>query len=308
MSPQPPIRQTVLTVGGAEPGLLMVYSLPVALAASQINGALWTPVAARNYLREKLFDWPFIGRLVMFGLVGMYFGAQVVVSVYSQILQRVVGILILSLVLFVFLQRRFGIESTPPSTSRIVASCLAFPLGFYEAFFGSGNGIFTSAMLAKARGFDLITTLGYYYVVSFTWCAFAAYLYLHGGYGELNLIVPSAVGAAAGAYLGSAIGSRKGAGFVKLLFVSLGGIPWAQTRTWFVNPKESGHYAAKHCGLGFDLAAGRVEEVHQSEDRLALGFVDGDPEKGLKESFVRDLLQTAEVAKSARLLSRKDRL
>ena len=203
--------------------ILMGYSLPMALAASQISAALWTPVAARNYLREKLLDWPFIGGLVMFGLAGVYFGAQVVVSVNSQILQRAVGVLILSLVLFVFLQRRFGIESIPPSTSRIVASCLAFPLGFYEAFFGSGNGIFTSAMLAKTRGFDLTTALGYYYVVSFAWCAFAAYLYLRGGYGELNLIVPSAVGAVAGAYLGSAIGSRKGAGFVKLLFVSLGG-------------------------------------------------------------------------------------
>lgn len=60
------------------------------------------------------------------------------------------------------------------------------------------------------------------------------------------------------------------------------------------NPVLWSHYGAKHRGicLGFDLAGKLVEEVGYTPDRLALRFVDGDPGKGLEESFVRDLLRT----------------
>lgn len=111
-----------------------------------------------------------------------------------------------------------------PAASRVLASLLAIPLGFYEAFFGSGNGIFTSSLLAKTRGFDLALALGYYYCISFVWCLFSAVLFLHWGFGDIGLIVPSTLGGVAGAYLGSLVGRRKGARFIKYLFVSLGGL------------------------------------------------------------------------------------
>lgn len=204
--------------------LLMGFPLPVAQAASKVNGALWTPVAARNYLRSCELDWKFVFGLVACGLIGAYGGSLVFVSIESGVLTRVVGVIILVMVAIAFIQKEFGIEQAAPKTSRLVACLLAIPLGFYEAFFGSGNGIFTSAMLVKTRGFNLISALGYYYAISFAWCFFSAGLFLFWGYGDFSLILPSSFGGILGAHVGSQIGKRKGSRFVKYAFVVVGGI------------------------------------------------------------------------------------
>jgi hypothetical protein len=60
------------------------------------------------------------------------------------------------------------------------------------------------------------------------------------------------------------------------------------------NPVLWSHYASKHRGmcLGFDVAADFLRDVRYTKDRLPLKFVDGNPDKGLDEGFVRDLLYT----------------
>lgn len=204
--------------------LTLGFPLPVALASGQINGALWTPIAARNYLRGRVLDFRLLSLLVTFGLIGAYFGTVVIAGVSPEILKRIIGVVILVLVAIALTQRKFGLETAPPNASRLVSGVLALPLGFYEAFFGSGNGIFTSTMLAKTRGFDLLTALGYYYCISVFWNSFAATLYLLHGFGDSSLILPSSIGAVGGAYVGSAIGRKRGSSFVKHAFVALGGL------------------------------------------------------------------------------------
>jgi len=54
------------------------------------------------------------------------------------------------------------------------------------------------------------------------------------------------------------------------------------------------HYASKHRGmcLGFDVSDELLQDVQYTKDRLPLRFVDGNPDKGLEEEFVRALLYT----------------
>lgn len=203
---------------------LLGYPLPVALAASQVNGALWTPIAARNYLRDVALDWPLIAGLLVCGLVGVHFGTQLILNIDPEVLKRAAGLLILLLVGFTFVKKDFLAQSRDPSFNRLFTSALATPLGFYESVFGSGNGIFMAAMLAKARGFNLVTSLGYYYLVAFVWCLMAAILYIKAGSAEINLMLPSALGGILGAYLGSSIGRQKGSSFAKIPFLVMGSI------------------------------------------------------------------------------------
>jgi Protein of unknown function (DUF2971) len=60
------------------------------------------------------------------------------------------------------------------------------------------------------------------------------------------------------------------------------------------NPVLWSHYASKHRGmcLGFDVADKLLQDVQYTKDRLPIQFVDGTPDKGLEEEFVRDLLYT----------------
>ena len=204
--------------------LSLGFPLPVAIASNQMNGAAWTLIAARNYLKGRILDWTLIRYMVCFGLVGAYGGTIIVRAVDAHLLQRIIGGIIIGLVVVVGLNPSLGREETEPQLSRILTGILSFPLGVYESFFGSGNGLFTSILLTKARGLSLLTSLGYYYIVAFTWNCFAVSIYIASGLGNSRLMLPSTVGSMLGAYFGSRIGRRKGYGLVRVLFLSLGGI------------------------------------------------------------------------------------
>jgi uncharacterized protein len=204
--------------------LSLGFPLPIAIASNQMNGAAWTLIAARNYLKGKLIDWKLITTMICFGLVGAWVGTVIVRGVDVHLLQRVIGVIIICLVVVVACNPSLGREESAPCLSRRLTGVLAFPLGCYEAFFGSGNGLFTSFLLSKARGFTLLTSLGYYYVLAFAWNCFAVAIYTNAGFADGRLMLPSTAGSVLGAYLGSRLGRSRGHGLVRALFLLLGGV------------------------------------------------------------------------------------
>lgn len=204
--------------------LLLGYPISAGLTASQITGVLWTPLAAFNYMRNKKLDLALIAGLVISGLCGAVIGTLFVLNVPSENLQKLFGVIILLLVAFVASNRQFGLSSSTENLGRTPTSLLALPLGFYEAIFGSGNGLFTSSILIKARGFDLPTALGYYYAISFFWCLLSSSVYCYNGLADLSLILPASLGSVLGGWTGSRVGSLKGSQFVRTLFIVLGSV------------------------------------------------------------------------------------
>ena len=198
------------------------FPLQTVITSNCINGALWTPLAAANYLKGRKLDLPLLGGLVFFGLLGASLGTASILSLNEKTLKISIGLIIISLSTYVFFRKGFGLTEHEPRIGRPVASLLALPLGFYEAFFAAGNGIFTSLCLSWSRGFDLIRALGSYYVIAFFWCSFASVIYLHQGLWNSSLMTPAAIGSVAGGYIGSRIGKAKGSVFVKRLFTGLG--------------------------------------------------------------------------------------
>jgi len=204
--------------------LSLGFPLPVAIASNQINGAAWTLIAARNYLRGRILDWPLIRAMVGFGLAGAWAGTIIVRSIDGHSLQRVIGVIIICLVAVVAVNPSLGRSESEPRIPRWLTGVLALPLGCYESFFGSGNGLFTSFLLSKARGFTLLTALGYYYVLAFTWNCFAVAIYSSAGIANARLMIPSTAGSVLGASFGSRLGRRKGHGLVRGVFLTLGGV------------------------------------------------------------------------------------
>jgi len=204
--------------------LFFGFPLPVAIASNQLNGAAWTLIAARNYLTGRAVDWKLIRLMVPCGLAGAYLGTLIVRGADTSSLKQVIGLIILGLAVLVAVNPRLGQEEAAPTLSRGLTALLALPLGVYEAFFGSGNGLFTSLLLTTTRGLSLLTALGCYYVLAFFWNSFAVGIYAAAGLGNASLMIPSTLGSVLGAYLGSRIGRNQGQRIVRPLFVVLGGV------------------------------------------------------------------------------------
>jgi len=203
--------------------LSLGFPLPVVIASNQLNGAAWTPIAARNYLHGRRPDWRLIRMMILWGLAGAYLGTLIVRGVDAHLLQRVIGVIIMALVILVACHPALGRSETAPVLSSRLTAMLAFPLGVYESFFGSGNGLFTSILLAKTRGMPLLSALGSYYAIAFFWNCFAVAMYSAAGFADSRLMIPSTVGSVLGAFVGSRIGRGKGFGLVRAMFLTVGG-------------------------------------------------------------------------------------
>ena len=95
-------------------------------------------------------------------------------------------------------------------------------MGFYEGFFGSGNGIFFTLVTAYTKGFDFIDALGYYYAVAFPWVVVGALVLMSKGYFDLSLMIPAVLGSLLGGFIGSKYARLKGNKFIKIAFTTVG--------------------------------------------------------------------------------------
>jgi len=202
--------------------LSLGFPLPTAVACDKVSATFWTVLASRNYLRGKKIDFALLAGLSAFGIVGAVLGAQVASSINSSVTKPLVGFLIITAISLSWIKKGFGISTSQPQISKPACSAIGLPLGFYEGFFGSGNSIFASIALCKARGFDLITALGHYYFLAFIWCMFAAISYTLKGFFNWWLIAPAVIGSMAGGQIGSMLAKRIGAKMVKRLFTFVG--------------------------------------------------------------------------------------
>jgi len=204
--------------------LFLGVPLPVAIGSDKVAGAFWTLPAAWNYLRRRAPDWRLLAPMGVLGLAGAFAGTRVAVGVDARVLRPAVGGMLLVLVAVAAVARPFGSDDGPPRLRRRWAALLGIPLGFYEGLLGSGNSVITSSALCGTRGFGLLRALGHYYVLAFAWCAFAAAVYVSGGWFDPRLAGPAVLGSVLGGYAGSALGARAGQRVVRVLFLSTGAV------------------------------------------------------------------------------------
>lgn len=204
--------------------LSMGIPLPMAVAIQSISGAFWVLPSAYNYLKGRKVDWKFLLIFAGIGTIGSFFGALTITSIDQRILTAVVGAIILFLIAFMNYQKNLGLEKKHVRSAfkEKLAYLFSFPMGFYEGFFGSGNGIFFTLVTSYTKGFDLINALGYYYAIAFPWVLVGALVLISKGYFDLSLMVPAVSGALIGGYVGSKYARLKGNKFIKVAFTIVG--------------------------------------------------------------------------------------
>lgn len=195
--------------------IMMGYSLPLGLSVLQVTSVLWCPVAARNYLKGEKLDYKLLLALFLSGMLGTFVGANTITQLDTLVAGRFVGIVVVlvSILINFIDQNHFAKNSV--RHGNILASVLAFPLGLYEAAFGSGNAILTSFVLIKTKGITLSQSLGYYYIVATFWCLSSASIYFLNGFYDWSLLIAATIGSVLGAELGSKFGRARGSLFLK---------------------------------------------------------------------------------------------
>lgn len=198
--------------------------IPLILAINTVNGMFWVLPASINYLKGRIFHLKFYIIFSIIGLLGAYFGLKTALNLNQQVFQTIVGIIIVALVFYTYFKKDLGLIETKVYSP--IRQALIYPfaliLGFYETFFGSGNGIMFSLISFYTKGFDFIDALGHYYAITFPWLILATIVFIEKGIYDIPLMFFAVVGSLIGSYIGSKYAKYKGNKFIKISFIIIG--------------------------------------------------------------------------------------
>lgn len=96
-----------------------------------------------------------------------------------------------------------------------------YALGFYDGFFGPGTGSFWTAALLLFLGYDIKKSSGITRIMNFTSNIVALVVFIVGGKVLYSAGFCMAAGQILGARLGSGLAIKKGAGFIRPVFLTV---------------------------------------------------------------------------------------
>jgi uncharacterized membrane protein YfcA len=206
--------------------LALGIPLPLASSMQKVASVFWVIPSGLRYLKGKKIDWILLGMLSIIGMVGVYFGVNTILTLPKRSFEILIGVVILILIIYSFIQKSFGeekiVDTQKTGFAKIIFAPASFFFGFYEGFFGAGNGIFFTTFINKLRGYGLKESLGYYFLASWLWNVYASYLFIRKGYFVFGLMIAIILGSFMGAMLGSWYASRKSNTYVKRIFQIMG--------------------------------------------------------------------------------------
>ena len=207
----------------ALPALLFVGLPPqVALGTNKLQGSFGTLSAGWNFISKKQVS---LGKAmpgILFTLIGASTGALLVQSLDPAFIEPLIPPLLLLVFFYTLFSRQLGRKDNPakikPSRFFILFGLL---LGFYDGFFGPGTGSFWTVAFMFFAGFNMTRATGYTKIMNFTSNIVALTWFIMGGNIIWSIGLTMAAGQIIGARIGSGMAIRKGAAFIRPLFLTV---------------------------------------------------------------------------------------
>jgi uncharacterized membrane protein YfcA len=214
---------SVIGAGGliSVPALIFLGLPPQVAIATDRFGTLGQSIASFwKFWRAKKIVWGYVLPLAFISLAGSLIGANILVSVDPAMLQKVVGILVIVLLPFLFLKRDLGLRRQEPSKSKkALGFLLYFLVMIFGSFFGQGTGPLVFYALTYFLGLTMIEVLATGVIPWFLLSIVSLVIFARHGIIDYPKGAILLVGMAIGAYAGSHIAIKKGDRWIKWLCV-----------------------------------------------------------------------------------------
>lgn len=220
------------------PALLAVGMPPhLALGTNKLQSSFGSFTATLRYGSAGLMKSRELLPGVLATAVGAALGAFTVGRIDASILKILIPLLLVAIVVFLLVKPRFGLaegRARLPWVPFWIGGGLL--LGFYDGFFGPGTGTFWAIALVGLAGLEMRGATAHTKVANFT--SNIVSLGVFAWAGTLVLPIGLAMGAAQaiGAWTGSHLVIRRGAGLVRrvLIVMSLGIVIYIGLKYWFL--------------------------------------------------------------------------
>ncbi|ALO13992.1 Sulfite exporter TauE/SafE [Salinivirga cyanobacteriivorans] len=216
------------TIAGS--GTVITYSLfmLMGLPANMANGTvrigviMQTLAATLTFKKAKILELRkgfFISLPIV---VGSVVGAQIAVSIPHDIFEKVLAVVLIFMVVFIFFDPSKWIHGQQILNNKRLGwwqYLLFFLTGVYGGFIHIGVGIFLLTALVLAAGYDLVRANAIKIMAVFLYAPFALAVFIINGEVNYHLGLIAAIGNLIGGITASKLAIKKGAGFIRWFLI-----------------------------------------------------------------------------------------
>lgn len=204
--------------------VLIMLGLPPAVAngTNRINVLVQTITATGSFKQQKVLDTRKALLLGIPAMIGSFAGAWIAVDINQVIFERVVGVILLSMVFFIFYKQSAWIKERTDLVNakvNIRQIIIFFFIGLYGGFIQIGVGYFLLAGIVLSAGYELVKANAIKVLIVLLYTPFALLVFIlndqiHWAYGLMMTF-----GTVLGAYVASLMAVKRGAIFVKWVMI-----------------------------------------------------------------------------------------
>lgn len=194
--------------------------VPLALGTNKLQASFGAVMAVFRYARHGLLDKRACRVGVAATLAGAVAGAATVRVVDARFLEAAIPWLLGAIVAYTLARPKLGDgDRAPRLGATIFFTVFGLGLGFYDGFFGPGTGSFWTIALIGLMGYNFLKATAYTKVMNATSNLASLTVFLAGG--QVHFVAGLVMGAGqlVGARLGAGLAIKRGARFVRPVFI-----------------------------------------------------------------------------------------
>jgi uncharacterized membrane protein YfcA len=204
--------------------LLLWAGLPPAavLGTNKFQASFGSSTAAAYHVRKRVVSLREALPGIIWTAIGAALGAWSVQRIPSAALGAIIPGLLLAIAIYALVTPNLGERHTPPRMQlSLFYVMLGLSLGFYDGFFGPGVGSFWAIAYVVVMGYGLTKATGHTKVMNFTSNGVSLIVFLLGGQVMFLPGIVMAAGQVVGSRVGSGMVVRRGARFIRPIFVTM---------------------------------------------------------------------------------------
>ncbi|NTV69263.1 MAG: sulfite exporter TauE/SafE family protein [Azonexaceae bacterium] len=197
--------------------------IPTLFGTNKVSSIAGTGASLWRYARAVRIPWRLVLPATAAALLGAWLGAAVVAWIPREAMRPLVVVMMLAVAIYTFLRKSLGQEEThePRPGDLWRGALFGLLIGFYDGFFGPGTGSFLIFGFVRLFGMDFIRASASAKVVNFATNVSAIGFF--ASHGPILWAVGLTMAACnlAGAYVGTHLALKHGAGFIRKAFLGV---------------------------------------------------------------------------------------
>lgn len=201
---------------------LLAAGLPpaAALATNKLQASGGSFSASLYFVRKKAVDLRTVWKMILGTFSGAMVGTIAVQLIDASVIKSLLPILVLVVGLYFLFSPKLGEKDCHQRLSfTAFALAAAFPIGFYDGFFGPGTGSFLCVAFVTLLGFNLAKATAHAKILNFTSNFTSLIFFILGGEVYWTLGFVMMIGGFLGARLGAKMVLTKGQKLIRPMVV-----------------------------------------------------------------------------------------